>query len=96
MMLFFVEDQCAGNHKHIFARNVDHAAEQFVAWQIGNEVEMGTFTIERVTIGSIFEPNGTHLRNALALGIEGIGSYDDQLGWTIRPVSDERSGRDWL
>lgn len=94
MMLFFVECE-HGNDKHIFARSFDHAAEQFVAWQIGNEVEMGSFTVARVTIGSIIEPAATHLRDALALGVEGIGSYDDQLGWTIRPLSDERPGRDW-
>ena len=78
------------NHKFIFARSFDHAAEQFGTWQMANEAPMGSFSVERVKFLSKIDPQAVHLREALELGIEGFGKYSREHGWTIRPVSDER------
>lgn len=89
MMLFFVDCE-HGNGKFIFARSLHHAAEQFVTWQMANEVKMGRFVVERITIASKREPDASHLRSALALGAWGIGYHDDHRGWVIGPIGDER------
>jgi hypothetical protein len=36
-----------------------------------------------VTVGGIVEPDRSHLRHALDLGLEGIGTYDETQGWSI-------------
>lgn len=95
-MLFKINDTDHGNDKDIFARGVHHAAEIFVAWQMANDVPIGNFTIERVTLESRTSTAAAHLREALSLGIDGVGSYDAAVGWKIRPVGDDRPVPHWL
>ena len=89
MKLFLVEYQ-DGQEKSIFARTEHKAVEQFVTWQMVNEVPAEGFSVLRVTIRSLEAVSATHLREALTLELEGIGKYDEAHGWTIKPISDER------
>lgn len=95
MMLFFVEDE-HGNDRFIFARGSRHAAELFVTWQMVNEAPMGGFVIERVTIRSRTPDAAAHLQDALLLNLDGVGSYNEVTGWSIRPIEDQRPIPDWV
>jgi hypothetical protein len=91
MKLYHVEcDQ--GYNQYIFAHSFDHAAEQFVTWQIANGVPMGDFSIGQISIRSLPPVEAGDLRDALRRGMEGIGRYDAEGGWCIRPIDDERPG----
>ena len=91
MKLYHVECE-QGYNQHIFAQSFDHAAEQFVTWQVANGVSMGDFSVGRISIRSLPPVEAGDLRDALRLGMEGIGRYDVENGWWIRPINDERSG----
>lgn len=92
MMLFEIECQY-GNDKFVFGWSEQKAVEQFVTWQMANEAPAGDFTVKRITISSQSDIRATHLREALGLGIQGIGVYDAHHGWEIRSVDDERPMR---
>lgn len=93
MMLFEIECE-HGNHKSIFARCEHDAVDQFVAWQMVNDAPMGSFIVQRITISAQAGLRAVQLREALGLGIQGIGVYDEHRGWQIGPVEDERPNTD--
>lgn len=93
MMLFLVKCEY-GHDKHVFARNCDHAAEQFVEWQLATGAEKGDFSIGRVTLSSQSKLGAAYLRHALAQARAGIGNFHEDSGWSIDPTGYVHSGHD--
>ncbi|MFC7499046.1 hypothetical protein ACFQRC_07400 [Enterovirga sp. GCM10030262] len=88
MMLFFFSND-RGFDRNVFAIGQHRASELFLAHQVLNNVPVCRYWCERVTVGGIVEPHRTHLRQALELGMEGVGTYDESTGWRIDMPHEE-------
>ena len=86
-LFFFSTDDGFG--RHVFAADRDRAAELFLAHQVLNDVRPGDFWCEGVTLEGLQQPARSHLRRALGLGIDGIGTYDEASGWRIQTPARE-------
>lgn len=75
---------------HMFARSFDHAAEQFVTWQMVNEITVGDFKINLERSQFMSRVEERDLRDAISMGLDGLGTYDEVQGWIIKPIADER------
>lgn len=74
----------------VFAFSQERAAELFLAWTVLNDEVEKVWSVVKVNVDSIDPVPRQHSRDALSLGIEGIGDYDYKLGWTIKQIDDER------
>lgn len=75
---------------HIFAPSFEHAAELFVTWQMVNEITVGGFTVNQERSEFMDRVERRDLRDAISMGLEGLGTYDEDQGWIIKPIADER------
>ena len=65
---------------HVVARNIDHAAEVFITWDVAHGRSAVSFTIGRQRIDAFTQKERAQLRSAFALKITAIAKRDGEAG----------------
>ncbi len=86
MRIYHVDPE-GGDPMFIIARNIDHAAEIYVGWEIANGVRRSSFCVDPKARKRLSRPQRGQLPKALALGVAGIAIYTPG-GWSIEEVPD--------
>ena len=87
MHLFFFATHL-GRTRFIFAPNEQKAVELFSLDLIVSAAEPSRFWCQPFPLSRVVENQRPKLREALALGLEGIGKYNEIGSWSIYPVGE--------
>jgi hypothetical protein len=74
----------------VFALSTTMAAEFSCVWHVLNGIEVTRYTIDPHWHRRLEGVERAHLKEALRLGIAGIGRYDPVGGWSFEMPRDER------
>ena len=77
-----------GRIRFIFARNEQKAIDLFSLDLIISAVEPSRFWCQPFPLSRIVESHRPKLRDALSLGLEGIGKYEEDGSWSVYGVGE--------
>lgn len=87
MKLFFFATHL-GRTRFIFAENEERAVDFFTLDLVVTAAEQSRFWCQPFPLSRVVEPHRAKLREALSLGLEGIGQFQSDGSWLIYPVGD--------
>jgi hypothetical protein len=88
MKLFFCSSD-VGCFEFVFTTDVERATQLFSIYIVLGKVRPSKLWFTELTADRVIPAHREHLREALSRDIEGFGSYEDGVGWIIRPVQQE-------
>lgn len=74
--------------RFIFAENQQRADAIWTTELVFTAAEPSKYFCQELPLERVVEDRRDHMREALALGVEGIGEYQDNAGWRIYPVGE--------
>ena len=78
-----------GEMRFVFARTRDRASQVFLTWTLANGGAEEVWSVGRIHTDGIDPVPLKHINDALGLGIEGVGHFHFEDGWTIEPIEGE-------
>jgi hypothetical protein len=87
MKLFFFATHL-GHTRFIFAESEQKAVDLFTLDLVVIAAEPSRFWCQPFPLSRIVESHRSQLREALSIGVEGIGQYQSDGSWRIYPVGE--------
>lgn len=77
-----------GFMRFIFAESQEQADAIWTTELVFTAAEPSKYFCQELPLNRVVEDRRDHMREALAIGVEGIGEFDDARGWRIFPVGE--------
>lgn len=74
--------------RFIFAENQQRANAIWTTELVFTAAEPSKYFCQELPLERVVEARRDHMREALLIGVEGIGEFDDARGWRIYPVGE--------
>lgn len=88
MKLFFCATD-VGCFEFLFTTDEQRATQLFGTYIVLAKLKPKRLWFSELTAETVLPSQREHLREALARGIEGFASYEEDTGWIIRPVEQQ-------